>query len=116
MTYPRKETNMFKILHSLTLNGEMSIEDFQSDAVYLMEGGNKRGVREAVKRLLELNLITGNNDCLQITLDAKGYVEDVLEFAGKVKPINVVEAPYRNVWTAEISGYTRSLYANKRGY
>ena len=116
MAYPRKETNMFKVLHSLTVNGQMSIEDFQSDAVYLMEGGNKRGVREAIKRLLELDFIASNADGFQITADAKSYVEDILEFAEKVKPVNVVTAPYRNIWTKEISGYTGSLYANKRGY
>jgi len=116
MDYPHRDTNMFKLLQSLAINGDMSVEDFATDSVYLMAGGNKRGARESLKRLIDKNFVIELDDCVRITADAKSYVEDVLELHEKIKPGDIVQAPYRNIWSSEIKDYTKSLYANKRGY
>jgi hypothetical protein len=103
-------------MESLTVNGEMTLEDLLVDKVFSLAGGNRRGIREAIKRLLAKNLITRTGNQYSIVEEAKGYVEDVMEIYEKMKPENVVQSPYRNIWTPEMNGYTKSLYANKRGY
>ncbi len=116
MDYPHKDTNMFKLLESLTVNGDMTIEDFLTDKVFSMAGGNRRGIREAAKRLLNKNLITLADNHYRITPEAKNYITSVMQLHQKFKPENIVQSPYRNIWSPEIKDYTKNLYANKRGY
>jgi hypothetical protein len=116
MNLPYVETNMFKMLQAFAVNGDLSIADFSTDPVFLMAGGNKRTIRETIKRLMDRECITKIGERYRIEEKAKEYVEDVLEMRTKNPVENLVQAPYRNIWTQAISGYTKSLYANKRGY
>lgn len=116
MNLPYVETNMFKMLQALTASGDLSISEFSVDPAYLMAGGNKRTIRETVKRLIDRECVKKIGDRYRIEPKAKDYVEDVLEMKTQKPLENLVGSPYRNVWTPEISGYTKSLYANKRGY
>lgn len=116
MNYPHKDTNMFKLLESLAINGDMTLEDLLTDKVFTMAGGNRRTIRDTAKRLLNKKLIYCVKNVYIIPDEVKSYVEDVMETQEKFKPENVVQPPYRNIWTKEMTGYTKSMYANKRNY
>lgn len=116
MRFPRTDTKVFAMLECFAEQGAMNVDEVIEVMGNISWKDSRSGMMRVLKDAVAQNYLINKGDKFELVKEIKDHVFKVMEFKSNKPKRELVTSPYRNIWTAEMQGYTESLYRNKRGY
>lgn len=113
---PRSDTNIYSMLEYFAEFGAQSEQQAITIVCNIAWRGSKSAAMKMLKNALAQEYLVMKNGKYALNPELEATLIHQMEKKRKTKIRQLVAAPYRNVWTPEMTGYTSSLYRNKRGY